>query len=519
WVGEHVDALREVFAAYTARKRRHQVADYDDLLLYWRALLTSDAGAGVCRLFDHVLVDEYQDTNAVQADILAALGRTASITVVGDDAQAIYSFRAASVANIEDFPTRFPDATVVTLERNYRSTPPILDAANAIVDASPRAYPKRLWSERPVGPRPRLVTCADEAAQSAYVCDEVLAQRERDVPLHEQAVLFRTGHHSDALELELARRDIPYVKFGGLKFLEAAHVKDLLSLLRVLDNPRDVLAWTRVLGSLDGVGPATTRAILDELGLGPDAPPDAGDGALSRFLHEPVTTPSRAAEDLDLLRSALTDCGGGRDDDDHAQPAPAEQIDRLHVLCQRTFRRRYDDADARLNDLEQLASLATEYRTRSRFLAELTLDPPNATGDLAGPPHLDDDWLVLSTIHSAKGGEWKAVYVIHAADGNIPSDMATGDPETLEEERRLLYVAVTRARDELHVSFPLRYYHRRFGLDDAHNWAQPSRFLDPARDRFDERTAGAPVLGTASGAIGSGGADAVDALLEDLFAG
>jgi DNA helicase-2/ATP-dependent DNA helicase PcrA len=381
-----------------------------------------------------------------------------AIAVVGDDAQAIYGFRSGSARHMIEFPQRFPDTTIVTLDRNYRSTPAILATANAVISAARGGFAKELWSTRPDGPRPVLATCADELAQSAFVCDSVLEHRERGVPLHQQAVLFRTGHHSDGLELELARRNIPFVKYGGLKFLERSHVKDLLCLLRILENPGDELAWLRVLGLLDGVGPATIRRLIAELNVAEAA-------ALTRLLG--------AAVDL----------------------GPAIQVERLAIACAPIFKRRYPDtATVRLADLEHLRSMATDYTTRSRFLAELTLDPPASTGDLAGPPHLDDDFLVLSTIHSAKGGEWPVVHVIHASDGNIPSDMALSSADEVDEERRLLYVALTRARDTLVVSYPLRYYFRRHQLDDAHAYGQPSRFIGPAAATFDPVNVGEVVV-------------------------
>ncbi|MHB8466196.1 MAG: ATP-dependent helicase, partial [Acidimicrobiales bacterium] len=357
-------------------------------------------------------------------------------------------------------------------------TPSILASANAVMTAAEVGYAKALWSARPDGARPVLATCVDELAQSVFVCDRVLEQRERGVALHEQAVLFRTGHHSDGLELELARRNIPFVKYGGLKFLESAHVKDLLSLLRILDNPSDELAWHRVLGLIDGVGPATIRRILGAL--------DGAD-ALTRFLGDDCPRfPPAATEDLVALRAALSECG---------DLPPAVEIERLTVACVPLFARRYaGTAAVRLADLEHLRSMATDYRSRSRFLAELTLDPPASTGDLAGPPHLDDDYLILSTIHSAKGGEWRVVHVIHASDGHIPSDMALGSAEEVDEERRLLYVALTRARDTLVVSYPVRYYFRRNPLDDAHSFGQPSRFLAPAASTFDAESVGEAVV-------------------------
>ncbi len=482
WCRDHQDALGEIFGAYLARKRRHRVLDFDDLLLHWRALLAApEAGRTVAGSFSHVLVDEYQDTNTIQADIvLAHRDAGAQITVVGDDAQAIYGFRAASVANLWHVRDRLDHSTVVTLQQNYRSTQPILDAANAVIARSPNLTPKVLQATRPGIGRPHLRICADEAEQSTVVCDRVLELREEGVDLRDQAVLFRTGHHSDHLELELARRDIPFVKFGGLAFLEAAHIKDLMALLRVLDNPHDALAWHRVLRMCEGVGPATTAGMLDAMGVADEASAATGNDPLAALLDGTVPFPSRAAEDGGRLVDALGGAAGGGDD----QPAPAVQIEQLSLFCAPVFRRSYDRAEARLADLGQLAAVARRFTSRSRLLTELVLDPPARTGDLAGEPALDDDYLILSTIHSAKGGEWRSVHVIHAADGNIPSDMALRDRDGLDEERRLLYVALTRAKEHLSVTAPLRFHHRPEG--DAHNLAPLSRFLEECRDLFDE---------------------------------
>ena len=484
WCRDDVEGIKAVFAGYVGRKRARNVVDYDDLLLYWRALATSATVGPILRsAFDHVLVDEFQDTNAVQADIVAAMaGPGVWVAAVGDDAQAIYGFRSGSARHMLEFPQRFPGAEVVTLDRNYRSTPPILAAANAVIAEAAEGFAKLLRAVRQGDDRPALATCVDELAQSAFVCDTVLEHRERGVPLNQQAVLFRTGHHSDGLELELARRNIPFVKYGGLKFLEAAHVKDLLALLRVMENPSDELAWLRVLGLLEGVGPATTRRLVDELGVAEAA-------ALTRLLGDECPRfPTASATDVAALQSALADCVG-------PDVPPASQVERLGKACVPLFARRYPGtASVRLADLEHLRSTATRYTSRSRFLAELTLDPPSATGDLAGPPHLDDDWLVLSTIHSAKGGEWQVVQLIHASDGNLPSDMALSSADEMEEERRLLYVALTRARDTLVVSYPLRYYVRRHALDDVHTYGQPSRFLTTAAPAFDAVSVGEAVV-------------------------
>ena len=517
WCLDEADGIREVFRSYTERKRVQHVLDYDDLLLFWKALAcgeqTRDQLAG---MFDHVLVDEYQDTNALQADILEGLrppGTPRNLTVVGDDAQSIYGFRAATVRNILEFPQRFPGAAIVKLEENYRSTPPLLAASNATIALSPQRHAKTLWSRRPGERRPTLRTCLDEAEQSDAVCRTVLRHREEGVPLKQQAVLFRAAHHSDLLEVELTRRNIPFVKYGGLKFMEAAHVKDALSLLRVLENPFDEVSWFRILQLPDGIGPATARRLMDQLEVhrstGEERAPTLS--PLVKLLDEPVAVPPAAREGVQSLRAVLGDCLV------EERLPPAAQLQRLRAFLEPVFARRYGAASARLRDIDQLEALAGGYESRGRFVAELTLDPPSSTGDLAGPPLLDEDWLVLSTIHSAKGLEFDVVHVIHAADGMIPSDMSTGDDDEIEEERRLLYVALTRARDALHVYVPQRYYRRPRGLEDPHSYSQISRFLlpDGVRSTFDEI---APEVVALTDAEALAGSASVDGYLADLWA-
>jgi DNA helicase II / ATP-dependent DNA helicase PcrA len=483
WCKDEAEGIAQIFTSYTARKREQAVLDFDDLLLYWHALLVhTESGTQVGALFDHVLVDEYQDTNGVQADILRALrSKNANVMAVGDDAQSIYSFRAATVTNILDFPSHFEGTTIVKLEENYRSKQPILDASNAVIAGARRRYEKNLWSRRSGGTQPRLVTCLDEAQQSDEVCKQVLEARERGIALKLQSVLFRTGHHSAHLEIELTRRNIPFVKFGGLKFIEASHVKDVVALLRIMENPHDELAWFRVLQLIEGVGPATAGRVMEDLGVrrkgkSPDPSP------LRRLIDEVPQIPKPGFEELSGLAEAFADCVDG-------EPPPAVQVERLRRWCEPVFLRAYDNAAARIADLVQLERIASGYRARGRFIADLALDPPNSTGDLAGPPLLDEDYLNLSTIHSAKGCEWTSVHVIHAADGMIPSDMAAGDEDQVEEERRLFYVALTRAKDDLSVYFPLRYYHRRMGTEDPHSYGQLTRFIgDEVRSRFDQQS-------------------------------
>ena len=466
WCEPAEDELKALFARYTDLKEQQQVLDYDDLLLFWHGLLADPvAGALVRERFDHVLVDEYQDTNTLQADIVSLLRPDGSgVTCVGDDAQAIYAFRAATVRNILDFELRFPGAAVLTLTQNYRSTGPILAATNAVMDDAAERRDKQLWTARPDGGRPAFVTCRDEDEQTRWLCEQLLDHREQGTPLTHQAVLFRAQHHSMALELELSRRNIPYVKYGGLRFVEMAHVKDLVAFLRLAENPRDAMACLRVLGLVPGVGPKISARLADALG--------EGGGDFTVWAAATVPEPARAV--WPGLVALLRDLSRAEPGD-----VPA-QVQAVRAVYGPLLEQRYDNAQARLRDLEQIEALASRAADRTQFLADLALDPPAYTQDWAGAPLLDEDYLILSTMHSAKGLEFDVVYVIHAADGNIPSDMATGRPEEIEEERRLFYVACTRARTHLYVTHPLRYYTQPWSKADRHGYAQRTRFVSPA---------------------------------------
>ncbi|PSC05742.1 ATP-dependent DNA helicase [Alsobacter soli] len=464
WCSSWVDELKRLFGAYVEAKQRQNVLDYDDLLLYWAgAVAHPEIAADMGERFDHVLVDEYQDTNRLQSTILRALkpeGR--GLTVVGDDAQSIYSFRAATVRNILDFPSQFsPAAQVITLERNYRSTQPILAAANGVIGLAKERFTKNLWTERASGVRPRLVAVRDEADQARYVVEQVLEKREEGAALKQQAVLFRTSHHSGPLELELTRRNIPFVKFGGLKFLDAAHVKDLLALLRFVENPRDRVAGFRLMQLLPGVGPTSAQRVLDAVEQAAD-PLAALQGA---------PPPPRSGADWPGFLGVVADLRTGR------AGWPAE-MERARTWYEPHLERVHEDAAARQADLVQLEQIAGGYPSRERFLTDLTLDPPDATSDQAGPPLKDEDYLILSTIHSAKGQEWKSVFLLNAVDGCIPSDLGTGSSAEVEEERRLLYVAMTRARDDLHVITPQRFFtHGQASRGDRHVYASRTRFI------------------------------------------
>ena len=464
WCAMWASELRTLFGAYVEAKQQQNVLDYDDLLLYWAGMM-ADPGiaAEISGRFDHVLVDEYQDTNRLQASVLLAMRPDGSgLTVVGDDAQSIYSFRAATVRNILDFPAAFsPPADIVTLDRNYRSTQPILAAANAVIDMASERFTKNLWTERQSDAKPLLVTVRDEADQARYVVHKVLEAREGGIGLKSQAVLFRTSSHSGPLEIELTRRNIPFVKFGGLKFLDAAHIKDVLAILRWAENPRDRVAGFRVLQLLPGVGPGTSGKVLDAMATGPDPV-----WALSE-----IPPPPRAAEGW----AGLVEMIGRLSRKDAGWPL---ELGYARLWYEPLMEQAYEDAAVRVQDILQLEQIASGYPSRERFLTELTLDPPDATSDQSGVPHLDEDYLILSTIHSAKGQEWKAVHVLNVVDGCIPSDLGTGSTHELEEERRLLYVAMTRARDELNLIVPQRFFvTQQHKHGDKHLYAQRTRFI------------------------------------------
>jgi DNA helicase-2/ATP-dependent DNA helicase PcrA len=464
WCAQWHDELAALYRSYVEQKQHAALLDYDDLLLYWHGMMAEPHLAQhIGAHFDHVLVDEYQDTNTLQAQILHALKPDgAGLAVVGDDAQAIYSFRAAAVENILGFPQAFqPPAEMVTLAQNYRSTQQVLDVANALLAEAPRQHRKYLLSIRGQGARPRVVTVDELQTQAEYICNEVLRRREANVPLKRQAVLFRSGSHSDVLEVELAKRKVPFVKYGGLKFLEAAHVKDLMALLRWADNPRNTLAAFRALQLLPGMGPVNARAALAQVEAG-----GYSFAALKQF------TPPQTGE-IDWRRFTALMLALG-----DPQRQWGGQLHLAREWYQPHCERIYEHFQTRLGDLEQLEILSGQYPSRERFLTELTLDPPNATSDLAGRPSLDEDYLVLSTIHSAKGMEWDTVYVLNVVDGSFPSEFSTGKNELIEEERRLLYVALTRAQNDLVLMVPLKFHvTQQSRQGDAHVYGGRSRFM------------------------------------------
>jgi DNA helicase-2/ATP-dependent DNA helicase PcrA len=464
WCAPHTDAILELFTGYVARKRERGLLDFDDLLLSWRALLSDPTlGPAIASRWSHVLVDEYQDVNQIQVDIVRLLCPDGTgLTVVGDDAQAIYGFRGADSRHLIALRDELPTARTICLEQNFRSRQRILDLANVVRPdgGGPRL---RLRSTREGGPRPRLVRCPDAATEARLVTDAVLDALDQGRPLRTQAVLMRAAHHSDLLEVELTSRGVPYVKYGGLKFLEAAHVKDFIAGVRLLDNPRDELAWFRLLRLHDGIGPSRARAVLDALRI-------TEDGVEARHPEAVAVAPAGSRTALAATLAGLAAARG--------RTGVAERAEGVLELLRPLLTARYPDHPVRLEDLDRLVGAAAGSPSLAEYVASLTLDPPASTSDVADAPHRDEDWLTLSTVHSAKGLEWDTVHVIHAVDGAFPSDMALGSAAGLIEERRLFYVAVTRARNDLVIYTPLRMPHHRRGLDDRHSYAPTSRFLD-----------------------------------------
>jgi DNA helicase-2/ATP-dependent DNA helicase PcrA len=463
-LAEHVDDIVALHGRYVDFKARRQLVDYDDLLVKLRDVLVhSEVAARLGRQYRYIMVDEYQDTNALQADIVRRLASThENVMVVGDDAQSIYAFRGADVKNIMEFPRLFPTTRVITLEQNYRSTQPILDLANAIINRAPEKYTKNLFTTRGQGEMPALVQALDESEQSQFVTQRILDLREEGVPLSEMAVLFRSSFHSFDLEIALSRRNIPFVKRGGFRFVETAHVKDVLAHVRVVANPDDAVSWHRILLLLEGIGPKSSRDLLASI-AGVARPWEA-------LASAPVR--GKSAADVQRLAAVLAEVA--------AAETPGEQVGRILDYYGPVLRRVHpEDYPKRERDLEHFATIAERYRSTTSLLADMALEPPtdSVAGVLAGDGE-DEGLLTLSTIHSAKGLEWQTVFVLWAADGRFPSMYGVQDDADIEEERRLMYVAVTRAKDRLYLTYPIEVYDRGVGLV----MGKPSRFIEGLGD-------------------------------------
>jgi DNA helicase-2/ATP-dependent DNA helicase PcrA len=464
WCREWEADLTRLYREYVARKQKNRALDFDDLLLFWHVMMQTPALAqSLSKNFDHLLVDEYQDTSTLQGEIIHALKPDGQgVTVVGDDAQAIYSFRAAAVENILGFADRYkPKADMVVLAQNYRSAQPVLDTANALMSDGPRQHRKTLLGTRQSGQKPYYVALDDAQAQADYITGKILQTREIGGSLKRHAILFRSSHHSDVLEVELTKKNIPFVKYGGLKFLEAAHVKDMLSVLRWADNPRNTIAGFRVLKLLPGIGPGQAKQALELL----EAKGFEVKSLASFDAPQPVKMDwKRFCALFEKLADPATPWLG--------------QVGLVKDWYKPQLERIYDSGWTRMGDLEQLDQLSGQHPNRERFLTELTLDPPAATSGQSGGSSKDEDYVILSTIHSAKGQEWDIVYVLNVSDGNFPSEFATGNQQMIEEERRLLYVAMTRARNELHLCAPLKFAVTQQPKNgDAHVYGAKSRFM------------------------------------------
>ena len=459
-LADFLEELVVIEERYRDYKREKSLLDYDDLLTRLKELLDSreDLRRRLSDQFRFIMVDEYQDTNRLQSDIVRGLACTHdNVMAVGDDAQSIYSFRGANFRNIMDFPDRFPGTTLIPLEENYRSTQPILRLTNEIISRAAERYEKHLFSRKSKGEAPLLVQAESEQMQSRFVCQRVLELREEGVPLWDMAVLFRSSFHSFDLEFELARRDIPFVKRGGFQFMESAHIKDLLAHLRVVSNPRDAVSWNRVLTLLEGVGPSMSRKLIDRI-LAHDDPGQCLDRVESR---------GRAKQGLKTLGQVLGECA--------EKNRPADMTRYLMRYYLPILKQKHaDDYPKRIRDLEHFQGLTERYQSVERLLTDMALEPPSASVDETHAVEPDEGPLVLSTVHSAKGLEWHSVFVIWALEGRFPSYYNTNSLEELEEERRLLYVAATRAKENLFFAYPARVYDQSLGMV----FSRPSQFID-----------------------------------------
>lgn len=463
---EQISEIKKVFIDY---KRKNNLLDYDDLLVYLNRFLHEKSGAAkqLLSTVKFIMVDEYQDTNKLQSDIVKGLAQiNNNVMVVGDDSQSIYSFRGADFQNIMDFPNLFDGTKVIKLEENYRSTQEILDFTNYIIAGAQKKYEKRLFTRKGDGELPAVISAGNENMQSRFIVERILELREEDVPLNDMAVLFRSSYHSFDLEIELNKANIPYVKYGGMKFIETAHVKDVLAFMRIIENPRDLISWYRVLLLHEGIGPKRAQTILDEITRADFIFTD-NSNALIKSKH------SDKVVDLITLFQNLS---GAK------SKSPSELAASILVYYDPIFMNKYDDFNKRRKDLDIFHNISENYNDLETFLADMALEPPQDSVADVGASDKEDEKLTLSTIHSAKGLEWHSVFIIHAADGFFPSQQSFYDLDTLEEERRLMYVASTRAKQNLYISYPMQIFDRHNGL----TYSKPSRFIEGISEELAE---------------------------------
>lgn len=463
---EELDEIIKISDKYKKFKQQKFVMDYDDLLVNLRDLLKENEPVKekISDTYRYIMVDEFQDTNKLQAEIAALLAyKHQNIMAVGDDSQSIYSFRGANFRNIMDFPSMFPDTTITTLEQNYRSTRPILELTNAIIENAREKYSKKLFSDIPGQEKPAYLKTIDETEQAEFVAQRVLELREEGVHLNKMAVLFRASWHANELEVELKNRNIPYVKYGGIKFAEAAHIKDVLSFMRVLNNPFDDIAWLRALTLLEGIGPANANKIIAEI--------LKKNGELSGLVAGEFST-KKFFPDLQELHKLLSFLK-------KSTLRPADQLEKVIIYYTPIFELQYDDYRRRTGDLDSLLRISQRYKTLEEMLTDVVLEPPDTSQVGVEPSDKDDEKLVLSTIHSAKGLEWHSVFIIHLVEGFFPSPRSLEREEDVEEERRLFYVAATRAQRNLYLVTP-EIEPRSWGYYNdfsGHMFAQPCRFI------------------------------------------
>lgn len=453
-----LDKILEINKIFTEYKRRNNLLDYDDLLVYLREFLNKGGPAVKALLAEikFVMVDEYQDTNHLQSEIVKGLSQySKNVMVVGDDSQAIYSFRGADFHNIMQFPKLFDDVKIIKLEENYRSHQSILDFANRINDAAVEKYKKDLYSRRGSGTLPNIVAASTENLQSKFIVEKILDLREEGVPLKDIVVLFRSSFFSFDLELELAKANVPFQKFGGMKFVETAHVKDVMAFLRIAINPKDVISWYRVLLLHEGIGPKTAQRILDEL-------------ATSRITikAEPDQQPEFKYHKLSPLFYLLYEL-------QKKKLLPSEMVQKVYDYYWDLFKANYDDWNKRKKDLEIFQNIVENYTSVDTLLSDMAIEPIIESVVDVDATDKEEEYVTFSTIHSAKGLEWHSVFIIHAVEGYFPSARSIESLETLEEERRLMYVASTRAKNNLFITYPMNLYDREAGI----TLSKPSRFI------------------------------------------
>lgn len=456
---DDIDKILDIQRVYTEYKKKNNLLDYDDLLIYLRNFLNdlSPSAKSLLSTIKFVMVDEYQDTNKLQAEVVLGLTQlNNNIMVVGDDSQSIYSFRGANFKNIIEFPILFPDAKIIKLEENYRSVQPVLDFTNKIIEGAVEKYEKHLYTRRTGGELPYIVAASTENLQSKFIIDKILDLREEGIPLKDIAVLFRSSFFSFDLEIELNKANIPFQKFGGMKFIETAHIKDVLAFLRIAANPKDVVSWYRVLLLLEGVGPKTAQKILDELAtarLTIKANPDAQTG----FRYNDMI-----AKLFQFLYQLHT-----------KQALPSEKAQLVYDYYYPIFKDKYDDFNKRKKDLDIFLNITENYRSLDSLLADMAIEPIiDSVIDIEATDK-EEEYVTLSTIHSAKGLEWHSVFIIHAVEGFFPSSRSAENLDTLEEERRLMYVAATRAKQNLFITYPMNIFDREAGT----TLSKPSRFI------------------------------------------